>query len=85
MNAEVPDLMLRTLRNLPVLQPDAARSERVLLRCRAACPRPQTLDAGSRPTGHVHAAARRVLLVGALSAGLVAALIQDLLRVYLRR
>jgi hypothetical protein len=80
------DLTLHHLRRLAVLQPDAARSERVRMRCHAAiadrCPAP---GARALPPGRSRARVIESGLVWALSIGYVSAVIHDLLRVYLHR
>ena len=85
MSTDVTDLTLRALRTLPVLQLDPARSERVRLRCHAARAVPSPLVPRAPATRRFRTAAFGGLLTGVLSAGLVGALVQDLLRVYLRR
>jgi hypothetical protein len=85
MTDENRDLMLRRLSSLAVLQPDSARSERVRRRCRAALDRGRGPDAGLHAPARVHRPALVSALTYALSAGLVVALVQDLVRVYWRR
>ena len=82
MTREANDPPLDALRHLTVLEPEPARSERVRYRCRAALT--ERLR-GERPTPARRFAAS-VLESGmyGLSVGYLFAMIQDLLRVYMR-
>jgi hypothetical protein len=78
------DAILQRLSRLTVLHPDAVRSERVRVECRAAIDgRHSPRESASRP--------RRVTrsleagLVYGLSSGYLVAMLVDLLRVYTRR
>lgn len=85
MTSESDDLALETLRRVPVLEPDPARSTRVRQRCRAAFAgrRQQGERSGaSRPSAAVRLEAG---LMYGLSVGYLFALIGDLLRIYMRR
>lgn len=82
MSTNDDDLMLRRMRGLAVLQPDEARTERARRRCHAALAAQQPRGRRPRATGRVRAAGLGVLVT--LVAGLVAGMIHDVLRVYLR-
>jgi hypothetical protein len=74
--------MLRRLRGLAVVQPDAARTERARQRCHATLARRQPRGGRPRASSRLRAAGLGVLAT--LVVGLVAGMIHDVLRVYLR-
>jgi hypothetical protein len=81
---ETGDAILQRLSRLTVLQPDAARSERVRAESRAAIggrhPPPESASRPRRVTRSLEAG-----LVYVLSSGYLVAMLVDLLRVYTRR
>ena len=76
------DLTLHALQRLAVLEPDRTRSERLRARCRAAIGQPR--KRGANP-GRFRARVLESTLIYGLSVGYLAAIVHDLLRVYMRR
>ena len=85
MTPDANDPTLRSLRRLTVLEPEPARSERVRLRCRAAISERQRQ--AERPTAsqRFRAVALESGLTYGLSVSYFFAMIDDVLRVYMRR
>lgn len=73
------DLTLRAMRRLSPLAPDARRSEAVRARCHAALAQRREAPASGLPLRLIESG-----LATALSASLLAALIDDVLRLYRR-
>jgi hypothetical protein len=82
MSGHDDDLMLRRLRGLAVLEPDATRTERARQRCHAVFAARQSRGGSSGANGRFRAAGLGALAT--LVAGLVVGMIDDVLRVYLR-
>jgi hypothetical protein len=85
MTPEDGDLALHYLGRLAVLTPEAARSARVRARCRAVLAQQQTPGEGGKSAARTTAVVVQSALPFALSAGFLAAMILDALRVYARR
>lgn len=81
MNDETDDLMLRHLRRLPSLEPDAARAEAIRARSRAIIARRRRRPAHSGWGGLTAPVLERAL-VGGLSLIYLSAVVQDVLRLH---
>jgi hypothetical protein len=80
MTDEDGDPMLRTLRRLPVLEPDTSRAERVRTRCRSTIARRhEQAESPGRPRAFT-AYALVPALVGGLCLMYLSAVVHDLLR-----
>jgi hypothetical protein len=85
MTSETDDSTLHGLRRLTVLTPEPARSERVRRRCRATLGEQRLQEQRSRASRRPGAFVLESGLIYGLSVGYFAAVIGDLLRVYMRR
>jgi len=85
MTSQTNDPMLHTLRRLTVLEPGAARSERVRQRCRTTLAERQLQPGRSRGASRSAAVVLESGLTYGVSVGYLFAMINDLLRVYMRR
>jgi hypothetical protein len=79
------DLTWQSLRRLRVLEPDAARADRLRLRCRAAMVEQQHRRDRQTAPRHERTSVLESALACGLSVGYLSAMVVDLLRLYLRR
>jgi hypothetical protein len=85
MTSDAQDPTLHRLRRLPLLEPDCARSERVRRRCRTAIAERHLQAGRATASRRVTAVAVESGLAYGLSFGYLLGVIDDLLRVYMRR
>ncbi len=85
MTSDVNDPTLRNLRRLTVLEPERARSERVRMRCHAAISERRRQGERQPPPKRFRAVALETGLTYGLSVGYFFAMIDDVLRLYMRR
>ena len=85
MTSDDSDPRLRRLRHLVVLEPDRGRSERVRVRCHAAIAQRLVKAEESIASRPFSALVLESGLTYGLSIGYLAAMIHDLLRLYMRR
>jgi hypothetical protein len=86
MTAKCDDATLRTLRHVPVLQPDAARTERLRTRCHGVLARRHQQAERSKQRGTSYRTLTLdAALLGALSVVYLLGLVYDVLRLHALR
>ena len=81
---DVDDATWRRLRGLPVLEPEHGRSENVRVRCRAMLAERQRTN-GASPRVQRLTSGLEAAVAGGVSVGYLVAIVDEMLRVYLRR